>query len=94
MSTDVSAEMMYVFSLPWNCILPFVLLKTCHFFQLETCLEIANVQLSQEDLDIMLQHIGLDDDGTVCEGMFVMNTLGIQRIQYNVASLLGISATV
>jgi hypothetical protein len=42
----------------------------------------------------MLQHIGLDDDGTVWEGLFVMNTLDMQRIQYNVSLLLSSSATV
>jgi hypothetical protein len=35
--------------------------------QLETCLEIANIKLCPEDLDIMLQSIGLDDDGKVSE---------------------------
>jgi Ca2+-binding EF-hand superfamily protein len=33
--------------------------------QVKTCLEIANIQLPEEDLDVMLQSIGLDDDGTV-----------------------------
>jgi hypothetical protein len=33
--------------------------------QLESCLEIANIQLSDDDIDVMLECIGLDDDGTV-----------------------------
>ena len=47
--------------------------------QLETCLEIANIELSQDDLDIMLQCIGLDDDGTVCDGLFVTSLDVTQR---------------
>jgi hypothetical protein len=35
-----------------------------HFLQVETCLELANIQLPEEDLDIMLQNM-VDDDGTV-----------------------------
>jgi|688.fasta_scaffold2819322_1 hypothetical protein len=38
--------------------------------QVESCLNIANIQLSEEDLDIMLQSIGLDDDGTVCTDFY------------------------
>jgi hypothetical protein len=40
----------------------------CLLFQLETCLEIANIQLSPDELDVMLQCI-VDDDGTVLYGV-------------------------